>query len=84
MPKVCYTLGDARRFVAGNIWCAQKLNSGEVPCLRCRGRGTLNSQMCPDCKLSGFSNPKVFKRWLKLWTLLNRKGKWIDDTLFHR
>lgn len=84
MTKVCYTLGDARRYVAGNIWCAQKHNSGEFPCLSCRGSGIVNRNACPDCNLSGFSDPRIFGIWMKLWITLNLEGKWIDDTLFHR
>ena len=90
MCEPCYTVGKARRFVAGNIWCAQAKNSGKFPCLRCRGRGTLSGSresdprvMCPDCKLKGYSTPEVFFLWMRLWVQLDRKGLSVDGEILH-
>lgn len=84
-----YNIGRARRFVAGNIWCAQKQNQGKLPCLRCRGRGTLSNhgvgarRGCPDCQGSGHGDKNLWKIWYKLWIYLQVTGKGVDDALFH-
>lgn len=73
MAHKMYTLGEARRFVAGNIWCAQGKNLGKLPCLRCRGRGTLKGDIvrigCPDCEVTGYSdsNKEIWEVWFNLW-----------------
>lgn len=79
-----YNIGVARRFVAGNIWCAQKSNQGKLPCLRCRGRGFINGSGCFDCEATGYGNPQFWKIWYKLWVYLQVTERSIDDSIFHR
>lgn len=88
MPNRGYTVGKARRFVAGNFWCAQKRNQGKLPCLLCRGRGTLpgdNTRVgCPDCGATGHnSDQRVWMLWLKFWIYIQVTGKGIDSEIFH-
>lgn len=89
MPSTGYTVSRARRFIAGN-WCAQKKNQGKLPCLQCRGRGTLPPdaggccfQGCPGCEATGYADEKVWMLWFKLWVYTNVKGLVIDDAIFH-
>lgn len=89
MPHSRYNLGTARRFVAGNVWCAQRANQGKLPCLRCRGRGTLPGAEgarvgCPDCGATGVCSDSAFwMRWYKLWVYTQTMGKGIDGALLH-
>lgn len=88
MPESRYTIGTARRFVAGNFWCAERTHQGKLPCLRCRGRGTLPGHGaavgCPDCGASGVcSDPLLWKHWFKLWVYTKVTGREVDGALFH-
>ncbi len=86
MPKIGYTVGKARRFVAGSAWTAKKENQGKLPCLLCRGSGTvgpLPAKMCPQCELSGWEDPKYFRMWFKFWLFSTITERGFDDALFH-
>jgi hypothetical protein len=89
MPIVRYNIGKARRYVAGNLWCAERSHQGKLPCLRCRGRGTLPGASgarvgCPDCGVSGNCNdPVLWKCWYKLWVYTQVTRKAVDGALFH-
>ena len=84
-----YNVGVARRFVAGNVWCATKKNQGKLPCLCCLGRGTVNDgskwgrMACPDCKATGYCDKTLWKIWYKLWVYTQATGKELHETLFH-
>lgn len=84
-----YNVGEARRFVAGNVWCATKKNQGELPCLNCLGRGTVEDDSswgrrgCTDCKTTGHGDKTLWKVWYKLWVYTQATGKGLHETLFH-
>lgn len=77
MSNTCYTVGRARRFVAGNIWCAQVKNTGKLPCLKCKGKGTIDRGKCPQCKLTGYEEPEVWYLWFRLHVQFLLRG-WYD------
>lgn len=76
-----YSVGRARRFVAGNFWCAEKKNQGKLPCLHCRGRGTVEGKACPHCRLTGWeSDEQYWYLWFRLWVQREYKGRQDDET----
>ncbi len=91
MLSARYSLGKARRFVSGNIWCAQKRNKGKLPCLLCKGGGTIKNEKpketaavgCPQCQAKGFADPVHFKLWMKLWIYESVTGKRSHDEILH-
>ena len=92
MSLALYSLGRARRHVAGNIWTAQKRNKGKLPCLFCRGGGTVKKEemkgaaiakACPQCQATGFADPVHFKLWMKLWIYESVTGKRTHDEILH-
>ena len=61
-----------RRRIAGNVWCAEKKNQGKVPCLSCKGRGTVLfrdgvRRGCKVCKRSGWATEDRWVKWLTYW-----------------
>lgn len=81
-------IGQIRRLVAGDAWVGQRKNSGKFPCLACRGRGTVPSNMvggyyvaCKECACSGHADPKLFQLWAKFFVYANFTEKTLDDTL---
>ena len=88
MSEVCYTEGMGRRFIAGNIWCAQIKNTGRLPCLMCNGRGTIDfsdnnghihgypvRNRCPECRLTGYADPEIWYLWFRLWVQFERRNE---------
>ncbi len=93
MTPALYSLGKARRHIAGNIWVAQKKNKGKLPCLLCRGSGTVKkveqteeaniATACAQCLATGFADPVHFRLWLKLWIYESVTEKRASNEILH-